>query len=654
MIGNKKINTITAVLLSILICFTIVFLNISYKSEHNANVVTAKSETKYASKLFGTDIINIEIIADQVKWDEMLKEANKETYIMADVIVNGEKIKNVGVRLKGNSSLSQIAMDDTTDRYSFRIKFDEYIDGQTCFGLDSISLNNVYNDNTYMKEYISFDIMNFIGVDTPLYGYSEIKVNGKDWGFYLAIESYNDSYLNRTYSDTSGNLYSVKTSENMGQGMGIGNADLQNMKSTKDISSADSNEIGTPKNGVTANDDKMINAYGNQEFDFAGGMGGFGQGGGSDLVYTDDNPDNYSNIFDNAISTKTDKNDYKKVIKALKYLSTGTDLEKYYDVDKILRYLAAHTVVVNLDSYSSSMSQNYVIYEKDGKLTILPWDYGLSFGAMNTSDSSAVINFPIDTPVSSVDMADRPLIEKLFENKDYLNRYHKYLKEIMDGYFSNGKFDSELDKLDTLIKDYVKNDASAFITYDQYTKAVDSLKKLGDLRAESIIGQLDGTIPCTTQSQKEHPEKLISSEEINMSDLGTGMGGGIMGGGPGNTMSDAENGSGRDGMMMGGENMPDQQVLGQAMQIIQDSGGKITEEVKTKLKEQGITDEQMKFMENMGYGVGGFQGMGQGMFGKNNEQNTGKESLTNYLLISGLMVLLILTTFVVSKVKRRF
>ena len=64
---------------------------------------------------------------------------------------------------------------------------------------------------------------------------------------------------------------------------------------------------------------------------------------------------------------KGSEEDYQRVIEALKALSEGRDLEKYFDVDQILRYFAAHTIVVNLDSYSSGMAQNYYIYEKTEK-----------------------------------------------------------------------------------------------------------------------------------------------------------------------------------------------------------------------------------------------------------------------------------------------
>ena len=67
----------------------------------------------------------------------------------------------------------------------------------------------------------------------------------------------------------------------------------------------------------------------------------------------------------------------------MKNISEGTNLETYMDIDNILKYMAVHTFVVNDDSLSGTMAHNYYLYEYNGKLNILPWDYNLSFGGMS-------------------------------------------------------------------------------------------------------------------------------------------------------------------------------------------------------------------------------------------------------------------------------
>ena len=65
-----------------------------------------------------------------------------------------------------------------SDRYSFKVKFDEYVDGQTCYGLDKLVLNNNYSDATMMKEAVVYDMFAFLDVDASLYNYARISVNG--------------------------------------------------------------------------------------------------------------------------------------------------------------------------------------------------------------------------------------------------------------------------------------------------------------------------------------------------------------------------------------------------------------------------------------------------------------------------------------------
>lgn len=540
------------------------------------------ADTEYIEKLFGSGVIDVQIKADETAWAEMLANAQAEEYISCDVTINGVEFTNVGIRPKGNSSLSQVVSSDS-DRYSFRLKFDEYVDGQTCFGLSDFVLNNMMGDSTYMKEYISYDIMTYIGVDSPLYEFADITVNGESWGFYLAVEKYDDAFLERNYGDSKGELYNVK----MTQGMG----DRENFQNTDGAQSANmTNFQGADGESAVMQDFSDMPQFDESERNGNRGFGGMGaSSGGGDLKYTDDSIESYASIFENGVGTVKDE-EKQLVIEALKALSEGENIEEYFDVDQIIRYFAAHTVVVNLDSYVSNMAQNYYLVENDGVISILPWDYNFAFGAFQSGSASDIVNFAIDSPVSGVSAEDRPLLNMILESEEYLAKYHEYLQQILNGYFSDGKFAEKIAELDAKINEYVKNDPSGFYTYEQYTASLPVLTELGELRAESIQGQLDGTIPSTTEGQKSDSSSLIPADSINMSALGnSGMGGGN--GGKGGM----ENMPG-----MNGGNMQNMDSMRQAMQIIQEAGGEITDEVKSKLLELGLTEEQITMVSQMG------------------------------------------------------
>ena len=355
-------------------------------------------------------------------------------------------------------------------------------------------------------------MMKTMGIETPCYNYADISLNGEKWGLYFALEAYNDSYEQRVKGDESGVLYNVKTTDRM---------------DGEDMPQMEFSEFDENFRKSFSEDEKPANNSEKQGF----GRGGKGGGMGADstggaLLYTDDNSSSYSAIFSNVVGNDSTEEDYQRVIAAIKVLNSGDDLEEYLDVDEILRYLAVHTVLVNLDSYSSQMAQNYYIYEYGGKIQILPWDYNYAWGAFMGGSASDTVNFPIDTPVSGVEMSERPLISRFLENEEYLAKYHDYLRQLMNTYFTDGKFAARLDKINAAIGSYVETDPSAFYTYDEYTKAIDAFKKVAELRMTSIYGQLDGTIPSTTEAQKSSPDKLVDSSSVNLSDLGSGMGGG--------------------------------------------------------------------------------------------------------------------------------
>lgn len=526
MIKNKHINKIIILCTIIVLALTVGMIYIGNKDSDSKNSGISMA---YESKLFDHDnIMSVDIRVDEDTWNSMLENASNEEYIPCDVIINGVTYTNVAIRPKGNTSLSQIVSDDTTDRFSFKIEFDHYDSNKSCYGLDKLVLNNVMSDTSYMKEYLSYDILNYTGVVTPLYNYASIKVNGEDWGFYLALEGMEESFAMRNYGASYGELYKPET---MGVGGGAGG-----QKEMNDVGKQAMNNIETAiENGERpgAADNK---ATMEMKDTFTGKqMGGMGSTGGADLVYIDDDVDSYSTIFDAAVF-KPKNSDYKRVIEAIKNLNEGTNLEKYIDVDAVLRYIAANTVVVNLDSYFSSMTHNYYLYESDGQITMLPWDYNLSFAGFQSGTATAAVNFPIDTPVSGIELSERPIIAKLLENEEYLARYHQYLQDIVTGYFDSGLYEQTINTIDARISSYVENDPSAFYTFDEYKAGVENITEFGLLRAQSIQGQLDGTIPSTTAGQQEDATALIDANSVDLTAMGTQGGNGDMGKGGQQTM----------------------------------------------------------------------------------------------------------------------
>ncbi len=555
---------------------------------------------EYEAELFGEDsVIQIDIRMEDGAWEEMLDNAMAEEYYSCDVTINGHELRNVGIRPKGNTSLSAIAADPDTDRYSLKLEFDHYVDGQTCLGLDKLILNNNYADATNMKEAIVYDMYRYLEADASLYNYAEISVNGTYWGVYLALEAVEDSFLLRNYGVEGGNLYKPEGMD-MGGGPGMerdgfpdrskGGQEGQNMPGEGGRPGEDGTSFGgglpfggefpagegLPTGGEfptgeglpTGGDFPAGEGYPTEggfpareglpaggEFpageglpgDIQGpGQGGQGGGdgstpqqpggmpfggrfsmgsGGADLNYTDDDLDSYSIIWEGEV-TDSGKKDHKRVVEALRNISQGRELEESLDIDNVLKYMAVHTFSVNLDSLSGNMAHNYYLYENDGKLNVIPWDYNLSFGGMGMGagdGASGMINDAIDTPFQGTDFFDA-----LLEDETYLAKYHEYLRKLTEEYVSGGRFEEVYGRIRSQIDGLVETDPTAFYPYAEYDAAAGMLYRTVLLRAESIRGQLDGSIPATDQGQREDASGLIDASSIDIEAMGVfDMGGGV-------------------------------------------------------------------------------------------------------------------------------
>ena len=243
------------------------------------------------------------------------------------------------------------------------------------------------------------------------------------------------------------------------------------------------------------------------------------------LQYIDDNPDSYPGIFENA-KFKVSKADQERVIEALKTLSTGENLETAVNVDEVLRYFTVQVFVMNWDSYLGHTGHNYFLYEENGILSILPWDYNLAFGTYALGmtnpikDPNILINYPINTPAEGEVMLNRPLYHNLMKHDEYFTRYHDYFDEFLSEYFESGQFAVTLRQTEKLIAPYVQKDPTAFCSYEDHRLAVDTLEQVCLLRAENIRGQLDGEISATIRGQMENPDAKIDASGVRLTDLG--------------------------------------------------------------------------------------------------------------------------------------
>ncbi|WP_342481716.1 CotH kinase family protein [Paenibacillus sp. FSL L8-0340] len=167
----------------------------------------SSEEQSLDSEVFPKDkVVDVKITLDPDDFQDMLDNASTEEYKTASVEYNGIKMDNVAVRTKGNLSLRSVVQMADSDRYSFKISFDEYVN-QNLFGITKINLNNNYSDASYMREFLTYELAESIGLPTPKYSFVNVYVNDELKGFYLAVEQIGDAYLERNFGNSYGALY---------------------------------------------------------------------------------------------------------------------------------------------------------------------------------------------------------------------------------------------------------------------------------------------------------------------------------------------------------------------------------------------------------------------------------------------------------------
>jgi len=511
-------------------------------------------EIGYESRIFDrTRVHTIDIVMDD--WESFTENCRNEEYVSCSVVIDGEVYRNIAIRAKGNTSLSNVASMNS-DRYSFKIEFDHYDNTTSYYGLDKLCLNNVIQDNTYMKDFLAYTMMYEFGVAAPMCSFAYLTVNGEDWGLYLAVEAVEDSFMLRNYGG-EGELYKPDRM-NMGGGRGNGKdfrmEDVEgfenffkNRENTEgntpvrpsvDSPSAESGQTQTPPRpdrggfggqrpdvgGMTPPDGAQQGNRPNMGGNFGGQRPGGFDGGGmgsSDvkLQYIDDSTSSYSSIFDNA-KTDVSEKDKARLISSLKSLSKYENLENTVDAEQVIAYFVVHNFVDNGDSYTGSMVHNYYLRENDGRLSMIPWDYNLAYGTFRGSNASSSVNSPIDSPVSGNE-DDRPMVGWIFSDERYTGLYHQYFDAFIEKFFDSGWLEELIDDTAEMIAPYVKKDPTKFCTYEEFLLGVDTIQSYCLLRAESVKGQLDGTIPSTAEGQRAAPSALVDTANLNLSDMGT-------------------------------------------------------------------------------------------------------------------------------------
>ena len=320
---------------------------------------------------------------------------SEPNYVDVTLKFNNKTWKNVGFRLKGNSSLTS-AWRTGIYKLPFRLNFDEFEDkypgvkNQHFYGFEEMTFSPGFKDQSLIREKITCDIFRSAGIPAPQTAfykvYVDIGTGLKYWGVYCSVEVPDDNMIKNQFGEESGNIYKPESQLN--------NFDITNFEKKNNDSAAD---------------------------------------------YTD--VQQFVSILNNSLRTSNPA-------------QWRSNLEAVFNMDHFAKYLAINNAIVNWDTYGI-MAHNYYFYNHSTKkLLWIPWDnneaLSRSPGLTGTGGGGGPGSSALSLTMNEV-TSGWPLIRYLADDPVYFQKYKDHMKTFNTTIFSQTAMEALIEKYHTLI-----------------------------------------------------------------------------------------------------------------------------------------------------------------------------------------------------------
>lgn len=294
-------------------------------------------------------------------------DSNEYTYVKSKIIVDGQTFDDAGLRFKGNSSYRFASRGM---KRPMKIDMNRFKKGQKLHGRTKLNLSNAFLDSAFMKEKLAYDLYESAGLATPGVGWANVTLvmDGKKIPLGVYVVI---EQVNKGFLEDH-----------------FGAASRDSLLMKPEIDQWD----------YLGEDTEAYSKY--------------------EIKYGQDNVDQI-----------------RRFAELLKLVEDASDdvFEKEIgdriDLPQLAGYLAATSLLASIDSYVGMPHNYYLLMDKaDGKLRMLPWDVNEGFGTFTMGSSAQqLVDWDIDRPW----VANRPLLERLFETKSFPSLYRSALKELM-------------------------------------------------------------------------------------------------------------------------------------------------------------------------------------------------------------------------------
>lgn len=461
---GKPGKDIYTAFLMVFVLFSVLFADSSKKP--------APLESTGSSPFKNNVVGQIHIVMKDSDWQDLKSNALSRQYVRANFLYDGQFYENVAVRTKGEGTLASSV---ASGRLPLKIDFNFFNVAQEFHGIKKLSLNNCFNDPSFMREVLGYWLFEQMGIPTPKSALADVWVNETHLGLYTMVEQVDKTFLRNHFADSKGDLYKPQ-----------GQAGALNW-TKKDITSASKNS--RPKMDLNVNVGgtrlgRLVTVLQKEEVNGSGKLSPEANQSPSAGIGRVENAHNETAAGIPAtdgdllsqMSLKTNENTskHKALFRLIDVLnncpdkSFPTEIEKVLNVDQVLRFLAVSVLMVHTDNYTGS-GQNYYLYEDKGKFTLIPWDLNEAFGGYNAGIAGYTADLNIDSLVNST---NKPLISRLLAYKPYVQKYHQYIEKLLEGPFAEGKIEARIDEIANVISPYVSTDERKFFSLRDFKRSV--------------------------------------------------------------------------------------------------------------------------------------------------------------------------------------
>jgi spore coat protein CotH len=160
-----------------------------------AGAAAGESTAQTAADLFDSGTLQDVRLFVNARDLALLHSNYKEnTFYPAELEWRGMRVRNIGIRSRGNGSRNPIKL-------GLQVDFDRYVGGQTFLGLAALVLDNVWQDPALLRERTAMALFARMGHPTPRESFARVWINDDYQGVYAIVEDLDAVFAARALAD---------------------------------------------------------------------------------------------------------------------------------------------------------------------------------------------------------------------------------------------------------------------------------------------------------------------------------------------------------------------------------------------------------------------------------------------------------------------